>query len=427
VTLLERLQGAARSRFTRNALTILVGTVLAQVFPLVASPVLTRMYTPDDFGVFGLFYSLSLMLSVLASLRFNVAVVLPADRQAAAQLVGVGLASTLGVSLLVLGIALFAGEPLSDLMGVPEFAPYMPWVVLAGALLSAYSVGYAWMNRESMFRSMAASRVVQTGGVTLAQLAAGAAGAGSIGLVGGLLAGQVAGNVLPAKAVKEPLGMVTKNGLREQAKRYRRFPALSMPADLINSAANQLPVILLTSFFGLAVAGLYNLTVRVAAAPAQLLQTAVLDAFRQRAASDFAETGSCRPIFLKTLAMLTALGILPAVLLFTFGPDLFSIIFGEEWREAGEYARLLVPKFFFGFVVSPLAYTLYISEQQHIDLAWQVGLFALVNGAVVGGAIWGGARLAVALFSAAYSVMYILYLGLSYRASVQRTLPSPSL
>lgn len=418
---LDHFTALGRSRFTRNALTILTGTALAQVFPLLASPVLTRLYTPEDFGLFGLFYGIATMLSVVMALRYNVAVMLPAGHNAASQLVAVALLATAVLTVVALLVAVPGQAWLAERLRTPEFAPYFPWTVATASLLSVYTVGYAWMNRLSLFRRMATSRVLQAGGITGAQLAGGAAGFGATGLIGGLIAGQVLGNVLPALSSRTALREATSDEMRKQASRYSRFPMLSLPADLVNSASNQLPVLLLTSFFGTAVVGLYNLTLRVVAAPAQLLQTAVLDAYRQRAAADYAETGSCRLIFLKTGLVLGLLGLVPAALLFAFGPALFAFVFGEAWREAGMYARLLVPQFYLGFIASPLGYTLYIAEKQHIDLVWQLVLLVLVIAAVAGGAVWGGVETAILLFSSTYSAMYVVYLVLSYRVSQSET------
>ena len=144
------------------------------------------------------------------------------------------------------------------------------------------------------------------------------------------------------------------------------------------------------------------------------LAMSVLDVFRERAAREFRERGNCVAAFGATFRALAVLGIVPFFLLFLYSPGLFALVFGEEWREAGEYARLLVPMFFLRFLVSPLSYVLYVAEKQSYDLLWQIALLVGTLTAIWAGAQLGDARLAVALFSGSYSGLYLVYLWLSY-------------
>lgn len=407
--------------FGRKVFTLLTGTTVSQLIPIAASPVLTRLFTPDDFGILALFMSISVMAAIPMTLRYHLAILLPHDDESGRRLVVLSLILCILVGLPLMAAGFLLGSTFANAIGQPDFASWVGWCVASGMLTSIYLVGYTWHNRVGQFRQMATSRIAQTGGVAGSQITLGAIGAGATGLILGTLLGQVVGCFTVFRQAlnrnRSLLAPVKSTQMKEVGNRYRAFPKYSLPADLINAGANQLPVVLMTSYFTSAVVGLYNLTYRVVAAPLALLAGAVLDVFRQEAAREFAEYGTCRKVYKKTLYTLSILAILPFGLLFAIAPDAFAFVFGAEWRVAGEYARLLTPLFYLRFVASPLAYTIYIAEKQHADLIWQVCLFILVNAAMIIGGIKGDPSLALLLFSASYSGMYLIYLIMSYRFS----------
>ena len=188
---------------------------------------------------------------------------------------------------------------------------------------------------------------------------------------------------------------------------------LSLPADSINSAAAQLPLLIVGSRFGAENAGLLALTLRVLGAPIALLGSAVLDVFRRRSAASWRVQGHCSEDYTRTFNVL-ALGSLAALPLALFTEPLFAFAFGERWRMSGTIALWLLPMFALRFVASPLSYLFYVAGKQHVDLAWQCGLLAMTLGT-----LWLPPSPSAALlaYSAGYSAMYGLYLALSYRYS----------
>jgi O-antigen/teichoic acid export membrane protein len=197
--------------------------------------------------------------------------------------------------------------------------------------------------------------------------------------------------------------------------RHRRFPGLSLPADAVNTAAGQLPLLIVASRFGAEAAGLLALTLRSLGAPIGLLGAAVLDVFKRRASAAFRERGECRHEYLQTFAVLSLGSLVLAVVVGAASEMLFAFAFGERWRGAGTMALWLMPMFALRFVASPLSYMMYIANQQHVDLAWQLGLLAVTLTT-----LWWTPSVAAALlaYSAGYSVMYLIYLFLSYRFSL---------
>ena len=408
----------AGSRYARNIATVFTANVLAQAVPLAVAPVLTRLYEPAEFGTFAVYVGAIALIASAATGRYELAIMLPPTARRAFSVAALTLAITLASCTLLLAATPFAAGLVPTWVqeeGHAGLVYLVPFGVLASALFQTLNY---WTVYQGGFRTLGAAKITQTSATASAQLVAGSLGGG----VGSLLAGHVIGfavsvGVLGGRflaAAQQWLPSTSVKDLLAVATRYRRFPLLSLPADTTNVLSNQAPVFLLGALFGPTAAGLYALTQRVVGAPIGIVASSVLDVFRERAAREFRERGNCVAAFGTTFRALAALGIVPFSLLFLYSPGLFALVFGEEWREAGEYARLLVPMFFLRFVASPLSYVLYVAEKQSYDLLWQIALLVGTLTAIWAGAQLGDARLAVGLFSGCYSGLYLVYLWLSY-------------
>ncbi len=417
ISLVERL---TQSPFIKNVLTVFTGTVLAQLLPLLVAPFLTRLYTPDDFGIFALYLSVITVAGVLATARYEMAITLLSKVQEAFSVLV--LVSVLGIvtSLVLLILILVWQAPLNSLLGVESDSVLIfliPIGVLAAALFRAFSY---WVIYRTRFRELATGKIAYSGGIAGLQLSAGA-----VSLPGGLLAGQIGGQIGGAlylfyRGILEDMHLVkrvTLKSMLQMAHEFRKFPIYSLPASLANSLAIQLPVILLSVFFGATVVGLFALTQRVLAAPIAVLGVSVQDVFKERASRDYRETGSCRDIYIKTLKALVALAIVPFTVLFAIAPIFFEVLFGSEWRTAGDYTRILVVLFFLRFVASPLSFVFYIAEKQRHELVWQLCLLLVTGVSLIVGGSMADPKLSLGLYTASYSVMYLVYLMMSYRFS----------
>ena len=156
------------------------------------------------------------------------------------------------------------------------------------------------------------------------------------------------------------------------------------------------------------------ITERVLNAPISLVANAIGDVFRQEASSKYAQTGQCRIIYLQTLKKLALLSFIPFAILFIFSEQIFGLLFGKEWVEAGIIAKILMPVFFLRFLSSPLSYMFLIAEVQRVDLYWQIALFALVIISFLIGNYFSSVYLTLYLFSFSYCLMFLLNLYLSY-------------
>lgn len=409
------------SEFSKNVATLMTGTAIAQAIPIIVSPVLTRMYSPEDFGLFTIFISIVTIGNTIVTGRYEVAMFLPKKQKDAVQVLGVAILIALIISSIILVSSIIFNTSLTLLLKEPEISPWLYLTSISIFLMGVFKIFYAWLNRKKDYKTLASGRINRSIILTGSQLGIGLSGWTSGGLIIGQLLGELTGALwFSWQAIKKDKVLfhsINKKEIKEKANRYIDYPKFSLPADLINVLSNQLPIFLFSIFFGATVVGLYGFTYRIMAAPISILAGAILDVFKEQASKDYIENGTCRPIFISTLKKLFILSIVPFIIIGISAPSLFEIIFGEEWRVAGEYAQILSVLFFIRFIVSPLSYVLYITEQQKVDFFWQIGLGLVTGLSLFTGIYYDNIKICLWAFSISYSLMYLIYLALSYKYS----------
>ena len=408
-----------KSSYARNVITLMTGTGLAQAIPIAISPILTRLYSPEDFGIFGLYMAIVAIASVLVTGRYELAILLPRNDRDALHIVALAIGLSAAVSALLLVVVLVFNGPITQLLGASDIAPWLYWVPASTVLMGIYTSLNYWSNRKGQYRRLAVSRVVQTSGTSATQLGAAFLRSEPAGLVVGQLTGQLMASSLQARMIyredQNQIKTLRWGRVRALARKYRNFPRFLIVAHGFNTASGQVPMLLLSTLFNTATAGYYMLIQRVMAAPMVLVAGALGDVFRQEASRAYIHTGNCRAIYMSTFKRLLGLAVLPFAVFFFVAPALFGWVFGEPWRVAGEYARIFTPMFFLQFITSPLSSVYMIAEKQKMDLAWQICLLVLVLSAFAIGGIFSNIAIALALFSTAYCLMYAINGMISYQ------------
>ena len=404
----------------------MTGTGLAQAIPIAISPILTRLYSPAEFGMFALYMSIASIAVVVVTGRYELAILLPKrDRDALHVVVLSALLSmVLSVALLVLIIVF--NRPITNMLGDPDLVNWLYWVPASTLLMGVYQSLNYWCNRKGRYRQMSVNRTLQSGSASMAQLGGGYAGAGVMGLVVGQLSGQALSTSVLVLRIwceeQQRIQCLDKRRLVVLAKKYINFPKFLIVAHGFNTATGQMPIILFNTLFNAATAGFYMLIQRVQGAPMALVAGAIGDVFRQEASYAYIHQGNCKEIYQKTFRRLVLISFAPFLLLFFVAPDLFSWVFGENWRLAGEYAKILMPMFFLQFIVSPISQVVVFAGKQKIDLVWQIFLILLITIGILIGVYFNNTKIAIVLISVFYSIMYVIAGFVNYRLSSGRGL-----
>lgn len=398
-----------KSPFARSVSVLAGGTAAAQIMLVLAAPLLTRLYSPEDFGLLAVYVSLLALLGVVSSLRYELAIPLPEDDVDAANLVALSLLLVVLTTVLSVAFVALLATPIAHALGVPALEDYL-WLLPVGILFSGgYNVFSSWSIRTKRFSTIAGTKLRQA----LVTIAIQIVGFKLGGL--GLLLGQVAGHSVGTACLARPafaapaFNKISWRGIQQAAVRYHRFPVFTTWSGLANTAGHQLPPIMFAAFFSASAAGLYALAHRVLTLPSNLIGSAIGNVFFSHG-SDSYRNGRLTALYAGLQDKLVQIGLPPAILLIVVGPDLFELLFGPNWRVAGNFAQWLAVGAFAGFVVSPLSMVFAILEKQDVGLLLQGFLFGARLIAILTGAWLSDLLLTVALFSIASLLGYSAYL-----------------
>lgn len=385
------------------------GTAGAQLLLVAASPILTRFYSPQDFGLLAVFSGLLSLIGIVASARYELAIPLPKSADEAANVAGLSLLIVFGTALLTMFAVFFFDSWIGYALGVPELASYS-WLLPLGVLASGtYNVLNYWSTREKHFNLIARTRIRQAATTIVIQLSAFKLGGGA--LVFAHVAGQSVGTVSLAKPIvgRSTLRAVRWRSVLQAAIRFRRFPLLSTWAALFNTGGSQLPPLLFATLFGPVAAGLYVLANRVLSLPMSVIGAAIAQVFLSNAPKARRE-GRLGPVVADLHGKLAHIGLPPAIVLALTGPDLFGFVFGSEWKQAGEFAQWMAPWLYLAFSSSPISTLFAVMEKQSHALVFQAMLLAVRLLAILHGASTGDIMTTVALFSILSAACYFVLL-----------------
>lgn len=403
---LQRLK--PKSAFARGVGVLVGGTAGAQLLAVLAAPLLTRLYTPADFGLLAVFTAILGLFSVIAAGRYELAIPLPESDQEAANVSVLSFALVIVTCALSTGVFLLWPNPISNALNAPGLAPYL-WLIPFGVFFGgSFQVFSNWAVRRKQFPTIARTRIVQTIGTLGIQLAGYKLGIPA--LLGGHAAGQGLGaGALALSAFKRPeFRQCTLTAIRQQARRYSKFPLYSTWTALFNTASLQLAPIVFVAIYGASVAGLYALTLRILSMPGSLIGGAVGSVFLS-AAPAARRDGKLKELVEKLHARLAMAGALPLVTLLFFGPDLFELVFGAEWRKAGVYAQWMAPWIYLQFQWSPLSMLASVLELQRQALISQAFTFLFRFGfLILAHLLNADADTGILIFAVVSAISYLL-------------------
>jgi O-antigen/teichoic acid export membrane protein len=396
------------------------GTFVGAIVPVVTSPIMSRIFSPTDYGVIGIYMSLCGLIGVLAFSHYQHAVILTKSEKESKQSVWFSLCVCCTVSLIVgLVIALLHILYPEGTFSLGRWAFWIPLSIIANGVSSTL---FLWANRNQCYRQMASNRLVQALITVFFQIVFGITMKNESGLMVGLLAGQIGGSLLLFRHFifnrTYGIGAPEFGAFKGLAYKYQSLVLLNTPSEFINNLIAQLPVFLLQKYVGLSVVGSYNFTQRILGLPQIFFSSAVVDIFKQKASSAYNSEGNCRAIFTKTAIFLAAFAIIPFAFLALFAPYIFLYVFGSQWTEAGIFAQYLSLLFFFRFIVSPLSYMYIIAGRLKEDLVLHVFfLFLTVGSFYFGNFLFEQKKYILLLYSILYSCVYLVYFIRSYHFS----------
>lgn len=398
------------SSFLRSVAVLVSAGVVGQLIQLVAIPLVARLYTPSDFGVFAVFTAIFAISLVISGLRYELAIPLVGGENNALALLLLVLALNGFSAFVVVTVIFFWGSWIADALNVPDLWAIL-WllpVVLIGA--GGYKSFQFWAIRNRAFSIVARTRVFQSASNAALQLGCGFISLGPTGLAAGQLAGSSMGVMSLARLVPfSRLAWIKRTLLRRMrilAVRYKRFPKYDIAASLTDEVSVQLPNILLASLFSPTVAGFYILVDRIVMRPLGLISQSIGQVMYSRSREHISKGNIATYSTYIVLTLLIFISI-PTIIMFVYSEDIFVILFGEKWGEAGIYAGWLTVGMAAHFIYSSVSLTLMATNAQNINLCIHVSMLALKVSALLYGYFVGSAFAAIVAVALANGLGYL--------------------
>ena len=421
-------------KFLLHVILLTGGTVAGQGAFVVLSPLLSRLYSPEDFGVFGIFVSTVGVLVPIATLRYELAIPLPPEERDAQALAWAGflVAGAFSVLLSIIGLT-FDFRLLSWLNIRPNHLS--KWrlfliIPLGVTLLSTYQILSYLLIRHQNFRALAGSKVANGGVGAVSQVGFGLLLGEGVGLIIGWLLGWLAAiNVAVVAEQRRKIesgwfffSFPGRKALINEMRRFVRFPLLTMPASLMNAAAVELPLLMSASLFGPQVAGWFAFARRVIYIPMGLMGRSISQVYIGALSASIQRRDRTSLMLFDGLSRrLFFLGTFLFIGLALVAPGVFRWAFGESWYASGILVRYLAPAYIAHFVTVPLSQTLNLLERQDWQIAWDTIRLGLIAGVFLLAKIlaWDF-ETSFIIYSIASALMYLVFYLLMRKAIVQR-------
>jgi O-antigen/teichoic acid export membrane protein len=358
----------------------MTGTAIAQAIPIGISPILTRIYTPDNFGVFAIFFSITTIFGTIASARYELAVMLPEREEDAINIFALGFIINCTLTLLLTLLVIIFNSNFVELLGNEKIGIWLYFIPISVFFTGFFNLLSFFNNRNKYYKDIASATVVKSIILAFVQLTFSIFKKGAGGLILGQIVSNMFANIRLLKNVfrnKQIVSHISIVNMKIMAIRYKKFPKYSLWGALSNSLSQNLSNILISSFFSLTTLGFYSLISRVLGIPSSLIGNSVGQVFFQEATIEKQKTGLATKTFNKTIKKLITLGLPFFLILYFIIEEVFAFVFGAEWRIAGVYASIIIPLFFFRFVVVTVSNLNNIFELQKLALIWQIILLIL--------------------------------------------------
>lgn len=341
----------------RSMALLASGTIMAQAIPILITPILTRLYSPEEFGLASLYLAIASIVSVIATARYESAITLPNKDGDAALIAIFTIKLCFAFSVALYVPIIFFGEKISNALNAGELSSWLYFVPLSVLATGVFNSSQYWYNRTMQYKKMASDRVQSAGLVAASKFLF-----GMMQVKGGMIIGSATSQLLLAFMIlrgllsRSPSNFKVNDFKSEiiQAKCYIEYPKHIAPAHLLGVMAQQIPQFMMQNLFGLSTLGFFSMALRLVTLPTGLIANAIGDLYLQKISVAFNQRGEFRDIYFRTLGATVIASLIPFILLYLTLPFIFEILLGSNWAVAGQYAQILIVASFFQFIFTPL-------------------------------------------------------------------------
>jgi O-antigen/teichoic acid export membrane protein len=383
------------STFVSNVVTLSTGTIIAQTIGVLAAPILARLFAPEAFGLLGLFTAISSIVAAMACLRYDLAIMLPRQDKNAVNLFAGSLLSAALISFLCAVLIGIAGQRLLNTFNAEQLKEYIWLIPLMVFGVGTFSAANYWYSRIEHFGSLAFIRIINSFAANSLKLVMGFWGyvGGGI-LILATFTAQLISTLILYIRIWSSDGKLFRNHfeLKEIFNlfyRYRRFPQYEVWSGILVDLSLKLPVFTIAYFFSPKELGYFVFVQTIVRVPFNLIGESISKVFFQKAASIKDNITELSRWIQNVFYFLTSFFMLPALVISIIGNDMFHLIFGSNWKEAGIYAQILIFSILVEFITAPLGSLFNVLEKQKEALRFNIFLMLIRFAALVTGGLTG--------------------------------------
>ena len=362
------LQG---SSLIKNIFTLVTGTALVQVINIVSLPILSRFYTPEDFGLFAIFLAVSSLVSIFITLRYDNAILIAKHDDESKTLARLSfvLAILLGFAF---GIILWLISGLvNSSLGIETSNKWLILASITAIFVAVISVGSSWYNRQKDYQLINKIRINQILIYVLFSIPL-----GFLGIQSGLVLAHFISYTIVAIGLIISLSWLKEDWNGRNFKiigiKNKKFPIFVLPASLLDVATFHLPVILIAFLYSSDMSGQYSMAFRILALPSALIGAAAGQVFLREFAKIYEDKESAIKLIFNMWKGMALIGALPVIVIFLFGEELFVLVLGEAWEPSGKIAVIISPMLFLMLVVSPCSGVFQVLGLQRFNLYFSI-------------------------------------------------------
>jgi len=402
----------------KQFLSIFTGTAMSQLIPLIITPVLTRIYDPHDFGVYASYIAVITILFVLSTGRYEMAIVSTQDKDEAVKIGFLSIFFSFIFNLFLSLVLLIFGEYLINIIGYKDLLNYIYLIPISLFFMAIFQVCYYLLNVFEYYKLMGYALIIQSLLIALFNLVIGIYDP-KLGLIIGYVIGQFF-SAIHILIKTNKLGLIYNNNsyhfIKDTLLKYISYPKYLILSNLSNRFSLQSTVIVFTKYFDSHHVGNYSLTHRILKVPISFIGNSISQLFRQKMSKSSSQ-GDILKIYFITLFLLASLGLPIFGCIYLFSENIFTVFLGNEWSEAGKFAKILVPMLYAQFCIAPLSAMFLFENNQKYDLIWQfISLIVIFPMLIFCSIHYKNIELSLSLYSYTNVALYLLNLFFSYKA-----------
>lgn len=375
----------AQGGFLKAVSVLVGGTAFAQLLTIISLPIITRLYTPEQFSVFAIYVSMLGVLGAICCLRFEIAIPIPEDKKEAISLSVLAIASNIIFSILLCLVIFLFSKPLLTWMGKAEILDYIWWLPVGVFFTGLFTTFQYWATRQKQYNVIAKARVFQSVTGSIAQIILGLLGYGIFGLIFGQVIKSSVGMIKLAKNFYQDCHQYVKTenigNLKYIFNKNIQFPKYSVWDALANTASIQLPIMIIALLSTGGEAGFLMLAMQLLAIPMTFIGSAVSQVYLAEAPAKF-ENGEIGEFTVQVLENILLIGVSVLMVIGVLSPVLVKYIFGQQWSGMGIVISWMIPWFIFQLIASPISMIVHMIGKQREWLQFVLFGFVFKVGAL---------------------------------------------